>query len=480
MPPSSGSFVKKLVIFGGGVFASHGLPRRGCVVIGRLESSDVRVEDESISRRHAQLHVGEVLEIEDLGSVNGTRVRGERLIPGQRVEVRAGETFQLGSTTALVARSQDDAGVTRRAADAHPDQIETKRAVSPHAPAASPVHAYPAVRSSEAPRSARSRVHVIEARVMRELYAMVDRIAMGSINVVVQGETGVGKELVAEMLHHRSSRGHGPFVCLNCATLSEPLLEAELFGYERGAFTGALQSKMGLLEAAHGGTIFLDEVGEMPVSLQAKLLRVMESQQLLRVGAVRPRDVDVRFVAATNRNLEAAVREGTFRQDLYFRLNGAKVLVPPLRERAEEVGPLARAFAERSARELGRAGPPELAPEVERMLLAYSWPGNVRELKNFIERAVLLCDGPALLPEHFPLAQMAEAFPVPCATEAPEAVGVAPWSGTSGHDVERERILRVLRDCGGNQSRAAKVLGIARSTLVLRLDQYGVPRPRKS
>jgi two-component system, NtrC family, response regulator AtoC len=476
MPPSSGSFVKKLVIFGGGVFASHGLPRRGCVVIGRLESSDVRVEDESISRRHAQLHVGEVLEIEDLGSVNGTRVRGERLTPGQRVEVRAGETFQLGSTTAIVARSQDDAGVTRRAADAHPDQIETKRAVSSgqssHGPAANP--------SSEAPRSARSRVHVIEARVMRELYAMVDRIAMGSINVVVQGETGVGKELVAEMLHYRSSRGHGPFVCLNCATLSEPLLEAELFGYERGAFTGALQSKMGLLEAAHTGTIFLDEVGEMPVPLQAKLLRVMESQQLLRVGAVRPRDVDVRFVAATNRNLEAAVREGTFRQDLYFRLNGAKVLVPPLRERAEEVRPLARAFAERAARELGRAGPPELAPEVESMLLAYSWPGNVRELKNFIERAVLLCDGPALLPEHFPLAQMAEAFPVPASTEASEAVGVAPWSGTSGQDVERERILRVLRDCGGNQSRAAKVLGIARSTLVLRLDQYGVPRPRKS
>jgi two-component system, NtrC family, response regulator AtoC len=483
MSSPSGPSVKKLVIFGGGVFASHRLPRTGTLVIGRSESSDVRVEHESISRRHAQLHVGDTFALEDLGSVNGTRLRGERLVPGERVEVLDGETFQLGSATGIIARSQEASGQSAKAELGNPDQIETRRELSSRqsSPRPSPVGggARLADRPQAVPRSAASPVHVIEARAMRELYSMLERIALGSINVLVMGETGVGKELVAETLHRRSKRREGPFLCLNCASLSEPLLEAELFGHERGAFTGAVQSKVGLLEAAHQGTLFLDEVGEMPLALQVKLLRAIEAQQVLRVGAVRPREIDVRFVAATNRDLEAAVRAGSFRQDLYFRLNGAKVVVPPLRQRIEEIEPLARAFAQRSARDLGRSSPPEPSPEVRSMLLAYAWPGNVRELRNFIERAVLLCDGPELLPAHFPLAEMADAAPLSTPAGA-GASGEAAFARTAGPDSERERILRVLSDCGGNQSRAAKALGMARSTLVLRLDEYGVPRPRKS
>jgi len=282
---------------------------------------------------------------------------------------------------------------------------------------------------------------------------------------------------------------------LNCAALPEALLEAELFGYERGAFTGAVTAKRGLLESANGGTVLLDEIGELPVALQAKILRVFEVRQILPVGAVRPRDIDVRFVAATNRALEDEVRASRFREDLYFRLNGAALSVPPLRDRRAEIEPLTRAFVANASSTLGRAAP-AVHEDVARLLERYPWPGNVRELKNVVERAVLLCTGHELLPEHFPVGRMAAALPVsrlgqrapggngPPSVPSPASTRPAPPSSarwTGGDEVnDRERILQVLSDCGGNQSRAAKALGMSRSTLVARLDAYGVPRPRKA
>ncbi len=236
---------------------------------------------------------------------------------------------------------------------------------------------------------------------MQRIHQLAERAAAGTINVIVTGETGVGKELLSETVHRMSPRRDGPYVCLNCAALSETLLESELFGHERGAFTGAHQAKTGLIEAAAGGSLFLDEVGELSLTTQAKLLRVLETREVTRLGSVKPRRIDVRFIAATNRDLEAEVERGTFRRDLYFRLNGITLTIPPLRERRTEIPYLAGIFIRRICRELGRPEP-QLPQPILHILEQYAWPGNIRELKNMIERAVLLCDGPAIGLDHLP------------------------------------------------------------------------------
>ncbi|MCK6550074.1 sigma 54-interacting transcriptional regulator [Myxococcota bacterium] len=317
---------------------------------------------------------------------------------------------------------------------------------------------------------------VVEEPAMRDLYRMIDKVARGRIAVLLVGETGVGKEIVAEAVHARSPRSQGPLVRLNCGAFAESLLEAELFGYEKGAFTGADRAKAGLIEAGQGGTVFLDEVGEMPASVQAKLLRVLETRQVQRVGALEPRAVDVRFVAATNRDLELEVMRGNFRQDLLFRLNGVTFAIPPLRERRSEIIPLAERFAVAAARDAGLRRP-ELRPEARRWLEQHDWPGNVRELRNVVERAVLLAgDGPVTL-EELPIEKSARrtlASPPPLA--AAQLPGRAP--NDPGLDPEKQRILAALEACAGNQSRAAKVLGLSRRTLIRRLDEYAVARPR--
>jgi DNA-binding NtrC family response regulator len=232
-----------------------------------------------------------------------------------------------------------------------------------------------------------------------------------------------------------------------------------------------------LLETVDGGTLLLDEVGEMPLTVQAKMLRALESRQVLRVGSLSPRTIDVRFVAATNRDLQEQVRLGRFREDLYYRLNGALVTVPPLRERASEIEPLAKEFIRASCADLRRA-PVVLRPESLLMLQRYTWPGNVRELRNFIERAILVAPGSELLPEHLPIQRMASTLPLNRIGQ--ESASRPPLSDllAAGADPERDRILAVLAECGGNQSRAAKKLGISRTTLVARLNAYGIPRPR--
>ncbi len=450
----------KLVVVSQAAFAGYALPARGSIVLGRSESSDVRIDDASITRKHARLHLGEAMQLEDLGSVNGTRVRGQRLEPGVRVPLMRGEPFRLGAALLVIHAVEEDAPVKPSSSEEEATRRDDGTGTSGQTPT-------------------RARARIVNDPAMHELYALVDRIAAGNINLLIVGETGAGKELVAERLHERSRRRSKPLFRLNCAAVAESLLEAELFGYERGAFTGATQAKPGLLEAAAGGTFFLDEVGEMPLALQAKMLRALESQQVTRVGGLAPRAIDVRFVAATNRNLEEQVRLGGFREDLYFRLNGATVVVPPLRERVSEIEPLATEFIRATCEELGRRPTPVLQPEALHMLQSYAWPGNVRELKNFVERAVLVAPGAEILPEHFPVQRMASALPLHRIGTDPNPGETLPPPSPIGSDQERERILSVLAECGGNQSRAAKQLGISRTTLVARLDGYGVPRPRK-
>jgi two-component system, NtrC family, response regulator AtoC len=311
---------------------------------------------------------------------------------------------------------------------------------------------------------------------MEHLDRIVQRVAAGSISVLISGETGVGKEVLAGRLHRLSPRAERPFLGLNCAALSESLLESELFGHERGAFTGAIGAKPGLLETAEGGTVFLDEIGELPMSIQVKLLRVLEERKVFRVGGLAPRPIDVRFLAATNRDLEAEIARGGFRQDLYFRLNGVALTIPPLRQRVSEIAPLARAFL-RDAAERNGTGPIGLSYDTIALLEAYDWPGNIRELRNMMERAALLCADAMVQPEHLPVDRLQRAAAI-----APEPVPAAPQVEETDRppdSPERQRILDALIAAGGNQTEAARRLGMSRRTLINRMVELGLPRPRK-
>jgi DNA-binding NtrC family response regulator len=260
-------------------------------------------------------------------------------------------------------------------------------------------------------------------------------------------------------------------VTLNCSALVESLIESELFGHEKGAFTGAQTAHEGLLETGDGGTVFLDEIGELPLGVQSKLLRVLEERVVRRVGATTGRKVDVRFICATNRDL---ADEGRFRRDLYYRINGVTIGIPPLRDRRSEIAPLTRAFAARA-----RAGTIALGREVTAALEHHGWPGNIRELRNTVERAVLLSSGGTIRPSHLALERARESSPtIPIERVSSERIEQSLPSAVA--DLERQRILDALEQCGGNQTRAARVLGISRNTLLARLDAYGLPRPRKS
>jgi two-component system, NtrC family, response regulator AtoC len=314
---------------------------------------------------------------------------------------------------------------------------------------------------------------------MDSLLRIVDRIAGSSISVLISGETGVGKGLLAKELHRKSPRASGAFVALNCAELPETLLEAELFGYEKGAFTGAGQAKQGLIETADGGTLLLDEVGELPLTTQAKLLRVLEDREIRRIGSVYSRQVDLRVVACTNRDLEAECERGAFRRDLYFRLAGIPLTVPPLRERLTEIEGLARALLQQAATSVAPSEVPVLTAEALVVLRRYPWPGNVRELRNVIERAVLLSQDGVIRAEHLPVERLRTIYypaSVSAGGGAPPDASIPKGEGNA----ERQRLLDALAACGGNQTRAAQMLGISRRTLVTRLKALGLPRPRKS
>jgi two-component system response regulator AtoC len=530
---------------------SRPLPSSGHVRIGRVSTSDIAIDDRSISRNHAILSIGPPLLLTDLGSQNGTKVGDRKLVANESVQVAPGEVIYLGNATLIVQRRgppiaaqrflahdyfevrlQEECARQQRIGGAFavarmqcqpPPTPETLAAIltaearsgdvlgeyspsevevllldtGPDEAAAALgrvvdqlaqrglacrsglacfprdglsaqelIHAASPLRRKK--RDDGSEVSFVGDRRMQDLYLLADRIAAGSITVLILGETGVGKEVMAERVHRASPRAAGPYLRLSCAALSETLLESELFGHEKGAFTGAVQAKPGLLETAGGGTVFLDEVGELPLSIQVKLLRVLEERAALRVGGLKPRPLDVRFVAATNRDLEAEVARGTFRQDLFFRLSGATLVIPPLRERTSEIPGLALAFAAQAAKLVGMDPPPPIDPAALAMMSSYSWPGNIRELRNVIERAVLLCQGGRVTVEHLPGDRM----------RGPVRRVEAPAAG-SEEDRERQRILHVLAACNGNQTEAARMLGIARRTLINRLEQYGISGPRK-
>jgi two-component system nitrogen regulation response regulator GlnG len=322
-----------------------------------------------------------------------------------------------------------------------------------------------------------------------EVFKTIGRVASSDVPVLVTGESGTGKELVARAIHQASARTEQPFVAVNAAAIPRELLESELFGHERGAFTGAVDSRPGRFREARGGTLFLDEIGDMPLELQAKLLRVLQSGEVTSVGGRRPEHVDVRIIAATHRDLDAAVRDGRFREDLLYRLRVVPIEIPPLRERPEDISALAQHFVARYAEELG-SGRRVLSPDALECLLGHAWPGNVRELENAIKRALVLGSGEVLTREAFAFLE-----PPPAPGEAAQPAGLeelvlrevdaALASGARDlHEallqrIERPLLERVLAHTGGNQLRAAALLGINRNTLRKKLTELGIEVPAR-
>lgn len=422
---------------------THPLPAKGTVDVGRSPDNAVTIDDASISRVHARIHLGPELQIEDLGSSNGTFVQGQRIEPGRKVNLRTGDFFELGVVVC-------------------------------------------AVRGRVVEAAEQSDELIIADNKMKELHELVNKVARGGVNVLLLGETGVGKEIFAERLHAASPRADKPFLCLNCAAFSDTLLESELFGHERGAFTGADKRKIGLLESADGGMVFLDEVGELDIGIQAKLLRVLEAGTVRRVGSVNSVSIDVVYIAATNRDLQQQIKQDAFRSDLFFRLNGFSINIPPLRERTAEVMLLANRFASSAARRMGEVATPTFTGDAIRALERYGWPGNIRELKNIIDRAVLLAGGQPIDTEHLPLESSDSSDDAKPAQDGVQAAIVAaaensaPPDDLTGDELEeRQRIVNALAECFGNQTKTAEKLGISRRWLSTKMARFNIPRARK-
>ena len=585
--PQSSAGRLRLTVVGEGGAVTYPLPALGQLTIGRASSGvDVRLDDPSVSRQHAILHMGPPLQIQDCGSVNGLRVNDAEIPSESIVPLNIGDVVEIGASTLLVQEVRSSARARRlcghdyfeirleeecmRAAQeqssfalirlrisgadltdatlifdellssidivgaygpdgefeilrfnvspenietfiAHLDEalrakgyeVKTGYALFPKAKSAGELMSAACAHLSGS-LEANEQIDdiVVEDPVMQNLHRLIERIARSNISVLLLGETGVGKEVFAAQIHEKSPRSSKPYLRLNCAALSEQLLESELFGHEKGAFTGAVAAKPGLLEAADGGTVFLDEAGELPMSVQVKLLRVLEERRVQRVGGLQDKAIDVRFIAATNRNLEDEVAEGNFRQDLYFRLNGISVVIPPLRERIMEVEHLANLFIKMVCERDNNNRIPVLSPEALEKLKTYHWPGNIRELRNIMDRAVLLCATGTISPEHLPLEKLSSNSlvsghgqfsgainQIPLLDDDPTQQFMSPVANSGrpadqlrkkDESEQREIILAALERCEGNQTKAAAELGISRRTLINRLESYGIKRPRKS
>jgi two-component system, NtrC family, response regulator AtoC len=321
-----------------------------------------------------------------------------------------------------------------------------------------------------------------DSQPMRSIYEMVARVADSPSTVLITGESGTGKELIAKALHRGSSRRDRPLIKVNCAAIPKDLVESELFGYERGAFTGAVSSKPGRFELADGGTLFLDEIGEVPVEMQVKLLRAIQESEFERVGGIKTLRVDVRLIAATNRDLKQLIAEGKFREDLYYRLAVVPIVLPPLRDRREDIPLLVKHFIDKYDQRLGKKVE-GIEEEALQVLMGYAWPGNIRELENLMERSVLFADGPVIQASALPdsLREKGAQPPTPIAAVGPLGAIAAP-SGASMKEIvrqaqaelERELIARALEETGGNVTRAAKRLQISRKSLQVKMKELGL------
>ncbi len=442
--------------------------------IGRAIENIVVLDDERCSRFHATIEFRDgKWSLFDLNSRNGTLVDGVRVEGG--VDIFVGSKIQIGRETILVEEQRDlEAFVESREMTSKVKSVDLF--ARQNELTASCGVSRTDMRLSAALENGCEMIGRSDS--IREITKCVERAARSKATVLIRGESGVGKELVARAVHERSSRRNGPMVCLNCAAFSESLLISELFGHEKGAFTGAMETKIGKFEAAHGGTIFLDEIAEMNPALQATFLRVLEGATFERVGGNQPISVDVRVVAATNRNLEDEVAAGRFRRDLYFRLRVLEINVPPLRERQGDIDLLADFFRVKFSQETGRRYL-DFSPRARAALNSYHWPGNVRELKNIIERAVLMGNPPMIEESDLVTSALGSASPeVKAASDATSPVDasayVAPtkFEPTTLKDMECQFILKTLKYYGWNKSKTAKALGIERTTLDRKIALY--------
>ncbi len=399
------------------------------LIVGRANDAGLCLQDSSTSRRHVRLFwKGEQLWAEDLGSRNGTLLNGRQLTTP--TSLTGGDSISIGASQLVVAS-------TSAVAETSDPSLE----ISGHVVIADPA--------------------------MARVFSVARRLARVSTTVLILGETGVGKEVVAEQIHAWSDRVGKPFVRVNCAAIAESLVESELFGHEKGAFTGADQRRVGHFEAADGGTLLLDEVGDLPQKVQANLLLTLENRCIIRVGASQEIPVDVRVLCATHRDLLEEANDGRFRQDLYYRLAAFTLTVPPLRERPGEIKLLAGLFAARMAATMNEPTP-RLMPDAIAALERHDWPGNVRELRNAIEHAMILAEDRVLRLEHLPPALLG-------AKPLPELAGTMAMADELER-IERRRIEEVLAAEGGNQTRAAKQLGMTRRALIYRLEKYRIGR----
>lgn len=404
------------------------------VIIGKSSLCDIVLEDDYVSSRHCELYWdGDQVMLRDLGSTNGTKVAGMQV---RELRLEPGAEILCGKTSLVFA------------------VIERTRRLR------SKSHSWTVPLLGQAP-------------AFTQLARQIERVAPLSQNVFIHGETGTGKELVAAALHELSLRKDRPFIALNCGAISKELMESELFGHEKGAFTGAQQRRAGAFELASGGTLFLDEVGELPLELQPKLLRVLETGRFRRVGGREELQVDVRVFSATHRDLTEAIRMGRFREDLYYRLYILPVELPTLRQRLEDIPLLIDFFVEQAC---PADRPMTVASDVCALLKTHEWPGNIRELRNLVYRALAFCEGSVLRKEHFlPFFKPTRAAADERGDDAPAIRALSPIK-----QKEREAIVEILRACDGNQSVAAKKLGIGRTTLYYKIKEYGIDMRRQA
>ena len=387
-----------------------------------------------------------------------------------------GSLFFLSRSTD--AFSEDDLEFARRVADhlalalSHHRLAEAAQRDAEARETAARLEAQVATLTRELESRTGQRRVIGRSRRWKDVLAQAARVAQTETTVLLTGESGTGKEVVARFIHHGSRRSQGPFIAINCAALPDQLLESELFGHERGAFTGAVASKPGRIEQANGGVLFLDEVGEMALTVQAKLLRVLEEREFTRLGATRLQRADIRVIAATNRDLHGAMQRGEFREDLYYRLGVFEISLPPLRERQDDLLELAEAFLKEIGESVGKpaAG---IARDAREQLLAYTWPGNVRELRNAIERAVILADGGHIRSEHLPVTNGRGA--ASAVTDA--SLSTLPAGGVNLEALERSLVVKALAQARHNKSRAARLLGLTRAQLYSRIEKYGLSEP---